>query len=57
MAVLGLVKKRSATIIAMTLCDARVLSRKSLEEAINEFPQALDGHLSRSKYLFMMSDM
>ena len=57
MAVLGLVKKRSATIIAMTLCDARVLSRKSLEEAINEFPQALDGHLSRSKHLFMICDM
>lgn len=41
MAVLGLVKKRSATIIAITLSDVRVLSRKSLEEAINEFPQEL----------------
>lgn len=41
MAVLGLVKKRSATIIAITLSDVRVLSRRSLEEAINEFPQEL----------------
>ncbi|CAK9103163.1 cAMP-dependent protein kinase regulatory subunit (cAPK regulatory subunit) (Bypass of cyclase mutations protein 1) (Protein kinase A regulatory subunit) (PKA regulatory subunit) [Durusdinium trenchii] len=41
MAVLGLVKKRSATIVAVSLCDVRVLSRKSLEEAINEFPQEL----------------
>ncbi|CAJ1381023.1 unnamed protein product [Effrenium voratum] len=41
MAVLGLVKKRSATIVAKSLCDVRILSRKSLEEAIHEFPQEL----------------
>ncbi|CAE7722868.1 HCN2, partial [Symbiodinium necroappetens] len=39
MAVLGLVKKRSATIIAKTLCDVRLLSRRSLEEALSEFPE------------------
>eukprot|EP00930_Biecheleria_cincta_P032247 TRINITY_DN22380_c0_g1_i1.p1 TRINITY_DN22380_c0_g1~~TRINITY_DN22380_c0_g1_i1.p1 ORF type:complete len:1720 (+),score=390.07 TRINITY_DN22380_c0_g1_i1:389-5161(+) len=41
MAVLGLVKKRSATIIAISLCDVRILSRKSLEESIKEFPEEL----------------
>lgn len=39
MAVLGLVKKRTATIIATTICDIRILSRKSMEEAIKEFPE------------------
>jgi len=41
MAVLGLVKKRSATIIAKTLCDVRLLSRRSLEEALSEFPEEI----------------
>eukprot|EP00928_Gymnodinium_smaydae_P025166 TRINITY_DN20129_c0_g4_i1.p1 TRINITY_DN20129_c0_g4~~TRINITY_DN20129_c0_g4_i1.p1 ORF type:complete len:2092 (-),score=290.03 TRINITY_DN20129_c0_g4_i1:73-6348(-) len=39
MAVLGLVKKRTATISAQTVCDIRILSRKSLEDAIKEFPE------------------
>jgi len=41
MAVLGLVKKRSATIVAKSLCDVRILSKKSLDEAIKEFPEEL----------------
>lgn len=41
MAVLGLVKMRSASIVAVSLCDVRILSRKSLEESIKEFPEEL----------------
>ena len=39
MAVLGLVKKRTASIIATTICDIRILSRRSLEDAIKEYPE------------------
>lgn len=39
MAVLGLAKKRTATIVARTLCDVRILSSRSLEAAIKEFPE------------------
>eukprot|EP00913_Durusdinium_trenchii_P001431 g1324.t1 len=46
MAVLGLVKKRSATIVAVSLCDVRVLSRKSLEEAINDSCKATRNRMS-----------
>eukprot|EP00931_Biecheleriopsis_adriatica_P063993 TRINITY_DN38865_c0_g1_i2.p1 TRINITY_DN38865_c0_g1~~TRINITY_DN38865_c0_g1_i2.p1 ORF type:complete len:1895 (+),score=478.18 TRINITY_DN38865_c0_g1_i2:83-5767(+) len=41
MALLGLVKRRSATVVAKTMSDVRILSRDSLSEAIKEHPEEL----------------
>ncbi|CAK0890666.1 unnamed protein product [Prorocentrum cordatum] len=39
MAVLGLVRKRTATVVARSLCDVRILSRRLFEDIMAEFPE------------------